>query len=58
MVLHTHSQAEAAELIKAIVFPSAVAKAILFQEGPESIEARNYSASKCAVPKHEGLWQL
>lgn len=34
MVVHTCSQVEAAELIKAIVFSSAVAKAVLFQEGP------------------------
>lgn len=33
MVLHTCSQVETTELIKAIVFPSAVAKAVLFQEG-------------------------
>lgn len=34
MVLHTCSQVEATELIKAIVFPSAVAKAVFFQERP------------------------
>lgn len=34
MVVHACSQVESAELIKAIVFSSAVAKAILFQEGP------------------------
>lgn len=55
MVLHTCSQVEAAELIKAMVFSSAVAKAGLFQERPVEYWSKELQWQQMWSPQAWGL---